>query len=179
MTFALSWLADVLRDAGLNVVEEPGWKTRGHGDMRQVQGILCHHTAGPRNGNAPSLKIVVDGDQTLEGPRAQLVLGRDGTYFVVAAGKAYHAGKGSWPPMNLLDNGNGHLIGIEAENTGLDNDQPWPDAQMEAYAKGCAAMIKHLGLSYSAVIGHKEYAPNRKIDPTFDMDAFRRRVGVL
>ena len=29
MTFALSWLADVLEDAGLKVAEQPGWRTAG------------------------------------------------------------------------------------------------------------------------------------------------------
>lgn len=176
MPYSLSWLPSILKSVGCSIIEQPGWQTRGHGDMRDVRGVLCHHTAGSKSGNAPSLKICQDGRPDLPGPLSQLVLGRDGTYYIVAAGKSYHAGKGEWKPMRLLNNGNSHLIGIEAENTGLDNDQPWPEKQMVAYAKGCAAMIKHLGLPVSAVIGHKEYAPGRKSDPSFPMDKFREQV---
>jgi hypothetical protein len=173
MSFKCIWLADVLKAAGLKVVEQPGWKTRGHGDMKGIKGVLCHHTA-TKSGNMPSLKILVSGRPDLEGPLSQLGLARDGTYYVIGAGKCFHAGKGAWKPMGLVDNGNSYLIGIEAENDGV--GEKWPEAQMIAYAKGCAAMIDHLNLTEKEVIGHKEYAPKRKIDPTFDMDDFREKV---
>ena len=44
----LTDLADVLRRAGLTVVEEPGWKTRGHGVMTSVKAILIHHSSYSR-----------------------------------------------------------------------------------------------------------------------------------
>ncbi len=47
---------------------------------------------------------------------------------MIAAGRANHAGPGSWLG---IENGNGSFIGIEAENTGLSNDQPWPEVQMD------------------------------------------------
>jgi N-acetyl-anhydromuramyl-L-alanine amidase AmpD len=74
------------------------------------------------------------------------------------------------------------MVGIEAENTGLDNDQPWPEVQVDAYARGVAALARHAGFGVEMVCGHKEWAlpKGRKIDPTFDCDAFRMRVaGVL
>ncbi|CAF1082927.1 unnamed protein product, partial [Adineta ricciae] len=46
----LTGLADILRGAGLNVVEVAGWRTRGHGVMSSVKGIVVHHTAGPASG---------------------------------------------------------------------------------------------------------------------------------
>ena len=49
-TFALTWLPEVLRGAGLKVAEQPGWTSRGHGEMGRVRGIICHHTVGPRIG---------------------------------------------------------------------------------------------------------------------------------
>lgn len=174
----LTWLADVLQDAGLKVQEEKGWETRGHGPMKGVRGILCHHTASNKNsGNAPMVSTCRDGRPDLPGPLSQLVLARDGTYIVIAAGKSYHAGKGIWKPMGLEDNGNSWLIGIEAENDGI--GEPWPEKQMDAYVGGVVAMLRHLKFPASAAIGHKEYAPNRKIDPTFDMAAFRDRVEEL
>src|SRR5580700_4344959 len=50
------------------------------------------------------------------GPLAQLGLGRDGTFYVVAAGRCNQAGQGSWQGVTT---GNSSFIGIEAENTGL------------------------------------------------------------
>lgn len=175
MIFSVTWLPTVLRDAGLGVVEEPGWQTRGHGDMGLVRGVLLHHTAGPLHGDAPSLPTVVNGRPDLEGPLSQLFLARSGIYHVVAAGKAWHAGAGSW---RGITDGNGHFLGIEAENAGTPAD-PWPIAQMNAYVVGVRALLKHIGAPADMAAGHKEYAlpAGRKTDPSFDMDAFRAMVS--
>lgn len=177
MTFALSWLPVVLRTGGVSVTEETGWQNRGHGDMGFVKGILLHHTAGPLTGNMPSLQTLINGRPDLAGPLCNLALGRDGTYYIIAAGKGYHAGQGQYQG---IVNGNSELIGIEAENTGLAND-PWPDIQMDAYVKGCVAILKHINAHSIMVAGHKEYATphGRKDDPSFDMDAFRLKVHNL
>lgn len=179
MTFSLLWLPDVLRAAGLVVQEVPGWQNRGHGDEGKVLGVLCHHTCGPLHGDAPALNVVKDGRPDLEGPLAQLVLGRSGVFYVVAAGKCWHAGRGNW--LGVKD-GNSHFIGVEAENTGETRGpraDHWPDAQMDAYARGCAAILKHIGAESAMCAGHKEYAlpTGRKDDPNFDMGAFRARVA--
>jgi hypothetical protein len=175
MNFKLTWLPTVLQQAGLTVKTYPGWQTRGHGDMGTVRGILCHHTAGPLKGEEPSLKVVVEGRPDLAGPLSQLFLGRSGAWTVCAAGKAWHAGAGSW---RGVVNGNSELIGIEAENTGLPNN-PWPAVQSDSYARGCAAIMKHLKAPWTMVAGHKEYAlpKGRKSDPSFDMDKFRSIVA--
>ena len=169
------WLADVLRAAGLQVVEQPGWKERGRGDFTAIRGVVCHHTAGSLKGNAPSLGVVTNGREGLPGPLSQLVLGRDGTFFVVASGKSNHAGPGKWQGVIA---GNSQMIGIEAENTGLSNDQPWPAVQMDAYIRGVAAILKQIKADAVMACGHKEYAQpkGRKSDPTFDMVAFRAAV---
>lgn len=177
--YSLTWLPSVLKLAGLKVVEEPGWQTRGHGDVGPIKFVICHHTAGPLKGNAPDLWIVRDGRPDLPGPLSQLVLGRDGTFYVIAAGKAWHAGDGVW---NGVIDGNAHAIGIEAENTGLvtgPNAETWAPVQMDAYAKGVAAILRHIKAGADMCAGHKEYAlpHGRKIDPTFDMDKFRRAVA--
>lgn len=173
-TQRLTWLADVLRKAGLPVREAAGWQSRGHGDMGPVLGVLAHHTAGPRTGNYPSENIVVAGRPGLEGPLANLGLARDGTWIVISAGQAWHAGTGSapWCPANT---GNTHLIGVEAESCGTADD--WTDAQRGSYPRGVAALLAHCGLPAARAIGHKEWAPGRKIDPAFwDMNQFRADV---
>lgn len=177
MAFSLTWLAQVLKDAGLKVAEQPGWENRGRGPMGTVRGVICHHTAGPKNGNMPSLSVITNGRPGLPGPLSQLGLGRDGTWFVVAAGRANHAGAGNWENVTT---GNSSFIGIEAENTGK-TDDPWPEVQMDAYRRGVAAILKKLGAGVSMCCGHKEYAlpKGRKPDPSFDMAAFRADVDAI
>jgi N-acetyl-anhydromuramyl-L-alanine amidase AmpD len=178
MSYALTWLPDVLKGAGLKVALQPGWEDRGHREMGDVFGVICHHTAGPKAGNMPSLGVVTNGRPDLSGPLAQLCLGRDGTYYVVAAGLCYHAGAGNWRNVTT---GNTNFIGIEAENTGLANDRPWPDIQMDAYRRGVAAILQHISRGVEWCAGHKEYAlpAGRKDDPDFDMDAFRTGVAAI
>jgi N-acetyl-anhydromuramyl-L-alanine amidase AmpD len=181
MAFSLTWIPNVLLSAGLKVAEQPGWKTRGRSEMGVVRGVMCHHTAGARTGNMPSLRIVTDGRPDLPGPLSQLCLGRDGTFFVVAAGRANHAGAGNWQGVA---SGNSSFIGIEAENTGLTagpNAEPWPAVQLDAYRRGVAAILTRLRADSIMCCGHKEFAlpMGRKIDPTFDMDDFRIRVAAI
>jgi len=178
MTHSLIWLPAVLKGAGLKVASVDGWENRGHGDVGPILGVLCHHTAGAKNGNMPSLNTLVNGRSDLPGPLAQLGLGRDGTYYVIAAGRCHHAGSGVW---NGVTNGNANFIGIEAENTGLSDDFPWPDVQMDAYRRGVAAILTHIGQSAEFCAGHKEYCvpQGRKPDPLFDMNAFRAAVHAL
>jgi peptidoglycan hydrolase-like protein with peptidoglycan-binding domain len=176
MSFALTWMADALLQAGLKVAPVAGWEQRGRRDMGAVLGVLCHHTAGPRSGNMPSLATLIEGRPGLQGPLAQLGLGRDGTFYLVAAGLCNHAGSGVSQGITA---GNTHLIGIEAENTGLAGD-PWPEVQIKAYQHGAAALLRHIGRGSAFCIGHKEWAPGRKSDPSFDVGPFRAAVeGIL
>lgn len=177
MAFSLTWLPTVLLDAGLKVAEQPGWQTRGRGDIGPVRGVICHHTAGAKTGVMPSLGIVTNGRADLPGPLSQLCLGRDGTFFVVAAGRANHAGAGNWQGITT---GNSSFIGIEAENTGQVTDL-WPAIQLDAYRRGVAAILTKLKANAIMCCGHKEYAlpVGRKPDPIFDMDDFRRQVASI
>jgi peptidoglycan hydrolase-like protein with peptidoglycan-binding domain len=176
MAFSLVWLPDVLKDAGLKVAVVDGWQFRGRGDVGRTLGVLCHHTAGGRTGNMPSLDVLVHGRADLSGPLAQLGLGRDGTYYVIAAGRCNHAGAGEWQG---IASGNTNFIGIEAENTGQRNDDPWPAIQVDAYHRGVAAVLKHAGLTAESCAGHKEFAPKRKPDPSLDMPSFRASVAAI
>jgi hypothetical protein len=174
----LTWLADILRKEGLQVQEEGGWQQRGHGDMADIRGVLLHHTAGAPEGNYPSLAIVRDGDASLPGPRANLGLARDGSWIVIAAGQAWHAGKGG-PWQNVpKDDANQYMIGVEAESVGTRFD--WTPAQIDSYPRGVAALLRHVGLGADRALAHKEWAPERKTDPAFwpgDMAGFRASVA--
>jgi len=170
------WFPKALFDAGLKVSEVPGWQTRGRRQLN-IKGVICHHTASAPGKNAPSLNTVRDGRSDLPGPLCQVLLGRDGTCYIVAAGAANHAGRGLW---HGITDGNGQTFGIEAENNGV--GEPWPERQFDAYLRLCAAVCKQRKLGAEMVAGHREYAlpKGRKIDPTgIDMVTFRSRVAQI
>lgn len=177
MVYALTWLPEVLEAAGLKVAETPGWRTRGRAEMGVVRGVMCHHTATAAPGNMPSLNLLINGRSDLAGPLAQLGLGRDGTFYVIAAGRANHAGAGRWEGVTT---GNSSFIGIEAENSGKPGE-PWPEVQVDAYERGVAAILRKIGAGANMCCGHKEYAlpKGRKPDPSFDMAPFRAAVADL
>jgi hypothetical protein len=188
MVYALSWMAGVLRAAGCKVIECQGWETRGHGDFGSPKGVLIHHTAGSATGNMPSLKTLINGRLDLLGPLCNLGLARDGTFYCVAAGLAWHAGAGIWRGVGQYHDtatgalfgtmsGNAHFIGIECENTGTADDH-YPSVQMDALRKGCSALIAHIGADVMMVAGHREFAypKGRKIDPLFDVALFRNSL---
>lgn len=168
------WIPEVLRAAGLRVVEVPGWRNRGLAFA--PKGVMIHHTATGPNWTPERLtKLLVEGRPDLRGPLCNLQLDRDGTFRVISAGRANHAGSGSWPGIR---SGNSQTIGIEAANDG--RGEPWPVAQREAMALGSAALLRHLRASEGMLVGHKEWAPKRKIDPAgIDMDLLRRVVRGL
>jgi hypothetical protein len=143
---------------GLRVIEVPKWQTRGHGGLVAVSGIVDHHTGGPATGNYPSRNTVVNGRPGLAGPLGNVGLARDGTVLLIAAGKCWHAGAGSW--RNLQ--GNADTLGIEAESTGRGD---WTPSQVTNYPKANAALADFYGIQVGNIIGHYEWAPKRKIDP--------------
>ncbi len=168
-------LADHLRKWGLKTYEVDGWKTRKSGSRFDPHAITVHHTAGGRNGNAPSLNIVTHGRPGIPGPLSQFVLGRDGTVFVVGQGRANHGGKGGPIAGVPADSANTYAWGIEAENTG--RGEPWSPVQLNAYYRLCAALCAYSGITPDAVFAHKEWAPSRKVDPAgIYMVDFRERV---
>lgn len=172
------WLPDVLRAAGLEVHEYPGWRERGHGDFGDIWGVVCHHTGSfgetPRGiAEHPELGLC-----------SQLHLDRNGVYTICGAGVAWHAGMGAYPGLPV-NNANGCTIGIEAANDGggtpgRPHRASWSDAQYDAYVRGVAAILDHLGQPASHAIGHKEWAgaAQGKWDPgSIDMDDFRADVA--
>ncbi len=175
MAYHLTWVAEVLLAAGLKVAECDGWRDRGRAEMGTVRGVMCHHTGTPQPGNMPTLNVLLNGRPDLRGPLANLGLGRDGTFYLVAAGRANHAGIGRFRDITA---GNASFIGIEAEHSGNPAD-PWPEVQRDAYERGVAALLRQIGASSDFCVAHKEWAlpAGRKVDPCFDMAAFRDAVS--
>lgn len=169
----LSNLARVLRAAGLTVVETSGWASRGYAgqDLKAVRGVLWHHTATNRTryalADAPTLAMCVGGRPDLPGPLCNIVLGRSGTVYLVAAGVANHAGAGSAAGIPK-DMGNHYLIGIEMESSGI-APWDWTDDQLRVAAHLGAALERGYLLGLPAdqrlQLGHMEYSSQGKIDP--------------
>lgn len=170
-------IAQRLRSAGLNVVEVAGWQTRGSAAFRP-RGVVLHHTAGARRGNAPSLRICIHGRSDLAGPLCNVLIGRDGTCYVIAAGRANHAGPGSW--KGLI--GNSSVYGIEVENTGYNigpNAEPWSDTILDTVVQASEALAGP-NIHVEMICQHKEWAPRRKIDMhTISGGWMRLKIAVL
>lgn len=165
------WLPEVLAAAGCRVETDPGWGTCGSASFNP-KAVVWHHTATSEGwSRAKLVRLIREGRSDLPGPLAQLVLERDGTYVVVASGRANHAGRGGWRGLS----GNTSVLGIEAANDG--RGEPWPTSQVAAYRRGTAAILARLGRDERWMCGHKEWTP-RKVDPYgLDMDRERREVA--
>lgn len=181
-------LISALRAEGVRVEEYAGWRThnRNHkGKWDNLNGIVIHHTAGSN-----SLGLCFKGTSDLPGPLCHTHLAKNGTATMVGYGRANHAGtfaqnahdavvaEKSVHPRPSSDepvDGNRHYYGIEIENLGNGRD-PYPAAQYEAAVRWAAAICREHGWTEHSIIGHKE-GTRRKIDPTFDMNAFREDVG--
>lgn len=155
----LTWLADVVRPEVADFAEYPGWRSRGHGNFKDVRGVMIHHMGG-RGGP----KVIAEGRPDLAGPLSQFHVAQTGRVTVTAAGVGWHAGVGSYPwlPTNM---GNWHLIGIECEGPVTPGITPatqhrerWPDPQIIALRNLCAALLLRSILGPDRLLGHKDYA---------------------
>lgn len=117
-------LPRLLRAAGLTVVEVDGWLDRGRpastGGFDPV-GVLNHHTGASAKGwtldkelaYAKWMFLVGRPGDGLPPPLCQIALGRSGTVYVGAAGRANHAGKAKASGSVPAGDGNLLYIGIE------------------------------------------------------------------
>lgn len=176
------WLPEVLRHFGVKVVEDPGWKLWGMGDFGAIFGVVAHHTGA----NNTSTDFIRYNPMLGDALSSQIHLSRSGVATLVGAGIAWHAGEGSYPGI-ARDGANQVTIGIEAQSDGT---SPWPDAELDAYHRICAAICWYLGLPAGRVISHYEWAgpAQGKWDPgagngrsgvPMDMGPFRDRVQQL
>lgn len=179
MALPLVWLGDVLRAAGLRVVETPGWKTRtASGTQPRPVGVLEHHTATPASyaRPAPTVQMCITGRPDLDGPLCHAVIGYDGTVHLIAAGRANHAGKAKASGPNPAGDGNTLYVGFEWDYHGV-NQGPSPE-QYATAVRATRAVLAKLGRPAEAARGHRETSVTGKIDPGHvDLDQFRRDVA--
>ncbi|WP_372733959.1 N-acetylmuramoyl-L-alanine amidase [Nocardioides sp.] len=185
----ITWLADALRDGGCTVYEASGWKTRGRpastGDFAPY-GVLVHHTAtyATNDDPAPSKQLCIDGrtEPPLPGPLCHVLVSRTGKCWVIAAGRANHAGTAKASGPMPAGDGNVMYVGIEIDYDPSDpNNQSIADVQYEAAVKAAAAILYYMSRGKNRARAHKETSVTGKIDPSrfkHSMDEFRNDVGI-
>ena len=160
----LTDLADVVRGAGITVIEMDGWQTRARGSGGYASGrpthVMCHHTAsGPSSDGWPDANYCTFSSSSK--PLCNLYLNRGGSVWICAAGATNTNGSGGPLDGVPADSMNTHAIGIEAGNAGT--GEPWPATQQDAYVALVAALVAGYHLAH--VRSHFEWAPGRKVDP--------------
>ncbi len=175
---ATKLLAD-LKTAGLHVVEEPGWKTRGNrwNVGGEPEGVMQHHTAPP---NPYPIK-------KLYGPpfyriKCNMATHEDGTLYLIAY-KACNYSSGSGINDVLRNNvrksiaptRNGWKRGIKGgnrhfwnyENSHPGDSSPIPQIQLDTIIVSTQVVIDHFGMNPEQIISHAEWT-SRKIDPRWN-----------
>lgn len=121
-------IGDDMTRWGVEVRWMPGWETRGATWARVPVGIIDHHDAASiKSGEWGALGIIVSGRTGIPGPLSQFQVGRGlggiPRVAICAAGRANHAGTGTWRfPDGLTvptNSGNAWLYGAEKANNGL------------------------------------------------------------
>lgn len=168
--YSLTRRVALAKQYGLRVEIVPGAETRGSATYNPGC-YIGHHTAGPKTGDRPSLKIVTDGRSDLEGPLANDFMPRMGGLVVVATGRSNNAGLGGF--RGIL--GNSGTMACEAED---DGDGTWEAVQLRDYPRIVASGLALMDRDASWYASHRTWAltppsyKGRKIDPTGIEDAW-------
>lgn len=168
----ITWLPDVLRKAGIEVIEEPGWKNRGLGAYRPFDpyAVVWHHDASPKGDSPGVVKFIID---NFDSNGAHVWISRKGVWHIIASGRAAHTGNVR-PGMP----GNEDSIGIETDHT---TGEDWPPALLTSLRRGTAAIFNARGWDpEKALHFHKSICdpPGRKVDPDgLRLKKERRKVG--
>jgi N-acetylmuramoyl-L-alanine amidase len=92
---------------------------------------------------------------------AHYLVSRDGRLWqlVDEEMRAWHAGSGRWAGRSDL---NSRSIGIELDNSGA---FPFPEPQMQRLELLLSGILRRWRIPPAGVIGHQDFAPDRKGDP--------------
>ena len=209
----LTGLGRVLDSAGVKWDGVPGWETRtGYTEDRtgaprgysDVYGAILHTTESPdsaftkaaagdrayRDPQAPTLDVVADRWGTRGSHTYAILIARDGTVRLIAAGPGWQAGRGTWPTKVAGPNpgvrdgeANFHTIGISMDANS--SKYPVTEAQLVTLVKILAQLKKEWSPDRFEVIMHGEWQPvgfpgaEGRTDPTGvpgGWDAIRRAV---
>ncbi len=163
----LTEMANVLRAAGLTVVEEPDWQFRsrssGGFDFNPLA-VFWHHTASNTSAQNDVAYMTYNSDVA---PIANIYPADDGRVYVMAGGATNTNGKGNSKSFSRgtvpADQANSHVVGMEIGNSGVGEN--YTQAQLDAAFIASNAINAWLGNQPDDVMTHQDYAPDRKIDP--------------
>jgi hypothetical protein len=163
----LTWLADDLEAAGLQVVRYAGWTTRARRSGGYADTPLCvmwHHTASSTTASNDAYYMC---HTSASRPICNVLVARSGEVWVLAAGATNTNGSGrslafsqGMVPTNRM---NEWAVGMELANNGV--GQPYPQVQIDAAFTVSNRVNQRLGGKPTDVATHAHYAPDRKIDP--------------
>ncbi|MFY0563145.1 N-acetylmuramoyl-L-alanine amidase [Archangium lansingense] len=141
-----------------------------------IDAIVLHHTAS--NNTAGDLSTLTkDGS----GVSAHYLIGKDGTIYHLVDDKmaAWHAGVSSLHG-DKSPSVNARSLGIEITNDGS-GKTPFTEAQYKALEKLVPYLAKTYDIPMKNILGHKDVAPGRKVDPAsnFDWGRIRRATDAV
>ena len=118
--------------------------------------VVLHYTAMD-SAEAALEKLCHEGDEV----SSHYLVSQEGGIFrlVDEAHRAWHAGEGRWAGRDDI---NSRSIGIELDN---DGQSPFAEPLMEALESLLADILMRHSLPAKAVVGHSDFAPDRKSDP--------------
>lgn len=123
----LNNLAHRLRAAGIEVIEDEGYRTRGHDGPFNPVGVLNHHTGASAKAWSRSKRLAYarwmfrEGRSDLPGPICNGALGPDGEFYLGALGRSYHAGTAAASGTVKAGDGNTMYFGIEWMLSGFES----------------------------------------------------------
>ncbi len=144
----------------------PNYGPRRDGAVPEL--IIIHYTA-MRSCEAARTRLCLPEAEV----SAHWLVGRDGSVeqLVPEEMRAWHAGLGSWQGLGDV---NSRSIGIELDNEG---DRPFPEPLMASLEELLPQIMRRWAIAPENVIGHSDFAPERKIDPgpRFDWQRLARQ----
>jgi hypothetical protein len=202
----LTDLADVLRAAGVSVIEETyvqgrykglSWKQVGFGGrgLTSFDYILWHHDASPANQDSPGalawmMYYAKDGNYDLTPAAAAWVCSSchgkhpSGTWHLYASGLSNHAGRGGpWTPTNgqphvARDGMNARSWAVEVDHTfGESWDGEKKQAQLNSLRRGTAAVLAAYEMPPERVIRHLDWT-NGLVDGVPRLSTYGRKNDI-
>jgi len=129
-----------------------------------IDAVIIHHTASDNCSGTLSWFKNPDAKAS-----AHYVIDKDGTIYQMVGDekRAWHAGTSAIPgsPGDV----NSRSIGIEIVNKG-DGKTPFTDAQYAALSQLTAHLQQTYNIPQKNILGHRDVAPGRKVDPADNFD---------
>jgi hypothetical protein len=149
------WLPAALKKWGVKYKLVEGWEDRGRplsAGYFDPNGSLTHHTgstSSPSNPN-PSLSTLINGRSDLKGPLCQVATDYNGLVYIIAAGRANHAGSARATMGNPSGDGNAMYVGNEVMTNGT---QKMPAAQYNSTVLVAVAIADHFKQTSASKVG--------------------------